>query len=285
VRFAARQTPYRRGEPMRLPAAGAVQALRRRFVLGLCLSRAMVRDSFPRTYARNALKPHFVGTPSSRGLLRRASPSSRPLLPPHRLGHGGWRRWGPSPDRATTAAPGRGAKDHGQRSWGTTPHPVVKRFGVSDWWCAFWGRSRRPELTLIDELFFVSISSTKARDRSETVGSLIHSPVCDLGQWNRLLRASVRQHRRVLGDCLWHRVGWIGFDAAAVFGSERLSPSVRERVRTGKTYQGTAQVAARICSKPPSYVWELRPECLFSRVSRLSGHTTKTSVISVAYRL
>jgi len=113
-------------------------------VLGLSLSRAMVRGSFPRAHTslQNALKPHFVGTPSWRGLHRRASLSSRPLLPPRRPGRGGWRRWGPSPDRATTAAPGRGAKDRRSRSWVTAPYRAVKGFGFSDWWCAFSGRSR-----------------------------------------------------------------------------------------------------------------------------------------------
>ena len=130
-----------------MPAAGAAHALRRRLVLGRCLSRAMVRGSFPRAHTslQNALKPHFVGTPSSRGLHRRASLSSRPLLPPRRPGRGGWRRWGPSPDRATTAAPGLGAKDRRSRSWGTTPYRVVKGFGFSDWWCVLSGRPRTDE--------------------------------------------------------------------------------------------------------------------------------------------
>ena len=149
---------------MRQPAAGAAQALRRRLVLGLCLSRAMVRGSFPRAHTslQNALKPHFVGTPSSRGLHRRASLASRSLLPPRRPGRGGWRRWGPSPDRATTAAPGLGAKDRRSRSWGTTPHRVVKGFGFSDWWCVLSGSSRTAEPADIGGGFFLSGPQPKA---------------------------------------------------------------------------------------------------------------------------
>jgi putative transposase len=47
------------------------------------------------------------------------------------------------------------------------------------------------------------------------------------------------------------------------------------------TIMGTAQVAEKICSKPPRYVRGLRPRSLFYRIARLSGHTTKTSVILV----
>ena len=84
---------------MQMPAAGAAHALRRRLVLGQRLSRAMVRGLFPRThtYSRNAIKPPFAGTPSSRGLLRRASLSSRSLLPPRRLGRVGWMAMGAEP--------------------------------------------------------------------------------------------------------------------------------------------------------------------------------------------
>src|SRR5947209_2214038 len=96
---------------MRMPAAGAAQALRRRLVLAF---------------------------------LRRASLVSRLLLPSRRLGRGGWRRWGPSPDRPTTATPGLGAKDRRSRSWGTTSYQVAKGLGFSDWWCAFSGKPRSP---------------------------------------------------------------------------------------------------------------------------------------------
>ena len=133
---------------MRQAAAGAAHDFRRRLVLGPCLSRAMVRGSFPRAHTslQNAFKPHFVGTPSSRGLHRRASLSSRPLLPPRRPGRGGWGPWGPSLNRATTAAPGRGAKDRRSRSWGTTTYRVVQIVGFSDLWCVLSGRGRSRQL-------------------------------------------------------------------------------------------------------------------------------------------
>jgi hypothetical protein len=72
---------------------------RRRLVLGLCLSRATVRGSFPRAHTslQSAPKPRFVGPPSSPGLHRRASLASRPLLPPRRLGRGGWEAMGTEP--------------------------------------------------------------------------------------------------------------------------------------------------------------------------------------------
>ena len=143
--------------------------------------------------------PRPRGITSSRGLLRRASLASRSLLPPRRLGRGGWRRWGPSPDRATTAAPGRGAKDRRSRPRDTTPYRVVKGFGFSDWWCAFSGRSRTlnqrtseavgycPAVIPIQGLtFFVKTMAHFVANRCHIPGS-----ITALGAPNGLPRADV----------------------------------------------------------------------------------------------
>ena len=137
----------RRSQPMQQAAAGAAHALRRRLVLGRCLSRAMVRGSFPRAHTslQNALKPHLVGTPSSRGLLRRASLACRSLLRPRRPGRVNWMAMGAEPQSSDDCHSGAGSRGSQVTPGDTTPHRVVKGFGFSDWWCVLSGRSRTDE--------------------------------------------------------------------------------------------------------------------------------------------
>jgi hypothetical protein len=131
---------------MRQAAAGAAHALRR-LVLGRCLSRAMVRGSFPRAHTslQNALKPHLVGTRSSRGLLRRASLARRSVLRPRRLGREEWMAMGAEPRSSDGRRFGAGTADRTSRSRGITRYRVVKGFGFSDWWCVLSGKKRIAE--------------------------------------------------------------------------------------------------------------------------------------------